>query len=147
MDTLVFEDTPRYDAWLKFVLGGVLALLFLSGVILAFEDIEGSLVMFGVTIFDALLFKMILPQRFQIFEDRLRIVLGGPFRINIPLSNIREARQVSAADAFIYWGIRFATSTRYVVEIVRKRGLNLVISPSAGDIFLEQMNQALGNTI
>lgn len=147
MDTLIFEDTPRYDAWLKFVLGGILALLFLSGVILAFEDIEASLVMFGATLFDAFLFKMVLPQRFQIFEDRLRIVLGGPFRINVPFSNIREMKRASAAKTFAYWGIRFATSSRYVVEIVRKRGLNIVISPAAGDIFLEQMNQAMANII
>lgn len=42
-----------------------------------------------------------------------------------------------------YWGNRFATSTSNVVEIVRKKGLNLIISPRNDDMFLEQLNQAL----
>jgi len=47
------------------------------------------------------------------------------------------------SKVFVYWSIRFATSTRHVVEIVRKKGLNLVISPSKEDIFLEKLNQAM----
>ena len=143
MENLVYEDTPRYDFWLKSILGGVLALTLILGVILLSEDIGAALAMFGVTLFDALLFKAILPRRYQIFQDRVRIVLGGPFALNIPLSNIRQARQASSSKAFAYWGFRFATSTHYVVEIVRKKGLSLVISPASGDMFLEQLNQAL----
>ena len=143
MNKLVYEDTPRYDFWLKFILVGVLVLTFIPGVILLSEETVGALILLGATLFDALLFKAILPQRFQIFEDRLKIVLGGPFAINIPFSDIREARLASGSKAFVYWGIRFATSLRYVVEIVRNEGLNLVISPASGDIFLEQLNQAL----
>ena len=140
---LLYEDTPKYDFWLKLILGGVLALTFILGIIFIFQDNEVALAMFGVTLFDALLFKAILPQRFQIYEDRVRIVLGGPLAINIPFSNIRTVRTVSARKVFVYWGIRFSTSTHSIVEIVRKKGLALVISPANGDMFLEQLNQAL----
>ena len=99
--------------------------------------------MFGITLFDALLFKTILPQRFQIYQDRVRIVLGGPLAINIPFSNIRTVRMVSARKVFVYWGNRFATSTHSIVEIVRKKGLGFAISPANRDMFLEQLNQAL----
>jgi hypothetical protein len=95
-----------------------------------------------VTLFDAVLFKAVLPRRFQIFEDRLRILLGGPLAINIPLSNIAEAKTAAAGKTFIYNGIRLATSSRHVVEIVRKQGMNLVISPAHDDMFLDQLNQA-----
>ena len=98
--------------------------------------------MFGITLFDALLFKAILPRRYQIFEDRLRILMGGPFAINISFSNIEEAKPASGRKAFAYRSLRLATSTNHVVEIVRKKGLNLVISPSNDDMFLEQLNQA-----
>jgi len=74
MKNLVYEDTPRYDFWLKSILGGVLALTLILGVILLSEDIGAALAMFGVTLFDALLFKAILPRRYQIFQDRVRIV-------------------------------------------------------------------------
>jgi len=141
-NTLLYEDTPHYDFWLKLILGGILALTFILGIVFISQDTEAAMVMFGITLFDALLFKAILPRRFQVFEDRLRILLGGPFAINIPFSNIAEAKPASGRKVFVYWGQRFATSTRHVVEIVRKKGLNLVISPAHDDMFLEQLNRA-----
>ena len=143
MNTMVYEDTPRYDSWLKLLLGSVLALTLILGFVLLSTDIGAAWVMFGVTLFDALLFKAILPRRFQIFQDRVRIVLGGPLAINIPFSNIRTVRTVSARKVFVYWGNRFATSTHSIVEIVRKQGMGVVISPANSDMFLEQLNQAL----
>ena len=140
---MIYEDTPKYDLWLKLILGGVLALTLILGVILIYRDTEAAIAMFGITGFDALLFKAILPSRFQIFEDRLKILLGGPFSINILLSNIAEVKPASSRKIFAYWGIRFATSASNVVEIVRKKGLNLIISPRNDDMFLEQLNQAL----
>ena len=143
---LLYEDTPKYDSWVKLILGSILALTFILGIIFISSDIEAALVMFGITVFDALLFKTILPRRFQIFEDRLKILLGGPFSINIPFTNIMEAKSVSGSKALVYWGIQFATSTSHVVEIIRKKGLNLIISPSNPDTFLEQLKQSL-NTL
>ena len=140
---MIYEDTPKYDLWLKLILGGVLALTLILGVIFIYRDTEAAIAMFGITVFDALLFKTILPRRFQIFEDRLKILLGGPFSINILLSNIAEVKPASSRKIFAYWGIRFATSTSNVVEVVRKKGLNLIISPRNDDMFLEQLNQAL----
>ena len=142
VNNLIYEDTPRFDIWLKLILGGVLAYTLILGLLLISEDIGVALLMFVVTLFDALLFKAVLPQRFQIFEDRMKIILGLHFAINIPFSDIADARSVSGSKAFAYWGIRFATSTRCVVEIVRKRGLNLLISPGQDDIFLERLNHA-----
>ena len=124
-------------------MGGVLALTFILGVVFLFEDVGAAWVMFGVTLFDVLLFKAVLPQRYQIFQNRLKIVLGGPFALNIPLSNIKDARPASSRKAFVYWGHRFATSSSGVVEIVRSRGMGVVISPANSDMFLKQLNQAL----
>lgn len=142
-DVLIYEDTPKYDLWLKLIIGGVLALTSILGVISIYQDTKSALIMFGITLFEALLFKAILPQRLQIFEDSLRIVLGGPLAVNISLFNIRYARSVSGSKAFVYCGSRFATSSRGVVEIVRKKGLNLVISPTHDDMFIELLNQAI----
>ena len=89
--------------------------------------------MFGVTVFDALLFYAILPKRYQIFQDKVKIVLGQPIAIDIPLSTIREARPAPGSRTFVYGGIRLATSSRNVVEIVRSKGLNIVISPANRD--------------
>lgn len=140
---LIFEDKPKYDLWLKLILGGVLALTLILGIIFIYQDTEAAVAMFGITLFDALLFKAILPRRFQIYQNKVRIVLGGPLAIDIPFSNIQTVRTVSARKVFVYWGNRFATSTHNIVEIVRKKGLAFVISPANRDMFLEQLHQAL----
>jgi len=143
MNELVYEDTPRYDNWLKLILGSVLALTFVLGILLLFEDNAGAWIMLVVTLFDALLFYEVLPHRYQIFKDRLRILLGRPFSINIPLSTIKEVRSASGWKAFAYKGIRLATSSKNVVEIIRHKGWNIVISPANRDVFLEQLGYAL----
>ena len=142
----VYEDTAQYDPWLKLILGGVLALTLIPGIILLSADLLGAWIMFGATAFDVLLLYAILPRRYQIFRDRVKIVLGQPFAIDIPLSTIREARPAPGSKAFAYWGIRFATSSRSVVEIVRSKGLNIVIAPANRGAFLEHLGQVLEAT-
>ncbi|MDP6126883.1 MAG: hypothetical protein QF713_02160 [Dehalococcoidales bacterium] len=62
---------------------------------------------------------------------------------NIALSEIEEARSRTGTAAFIYFGIRFATSASHTVEIVRGRCRNMVISPSDDGEFIKQLNQAI----
>jgi len=140
---LGYEDIPKYDLWLKLILGGTLAFTFVLSIVLLSVDLLGAWIAFGVTIFNVLLFHAILPRRYQIFQDKVRIALGRPFAFNIPLSTIREARSASGSKAFAYRGLRFATSSRSVVEIIRHKGWNVVISPANRDLFLEQLAQAL----
>ena len=141
--SLLHEDTAEYDSWLKLILGGTLSFTLLLGVYLLYVDRTGALICFGVTVFDALLFYAILPQRYQIWTDRVRIVLGRPFSVNLPLSTISEARPTSGAKAFAYRGVRFATSSKTVVEIVRHRSWNFVISPVNRELFLEWLAEVL----
>ena len=142
MNKLLFQDSPKFDFWIKFILGSILAGTFVLGIVYLSQDIEAAIAMFAITLFDAILFKAILPSKFQIFDDRLRIVLGGPLSFSIALSNIVEVKMVSGSKLSVYWGIKFATSASGVVEIVRKNGLNVIISPSNPEMFLEQFNQA-----
>ena len=140
---LIHEDVPRYDLWLKLLLSGILGFTLILGIILLPVDLAGAYVCFGATVFDALLFYAVLPRRYQIFQDRVRLVLGRPFALDLPFSTIKEVKVASSVKAFAYWGLRFATSARSVIEIVRHKGWNVVISPANPDLFLEQLTQAL----
>jgi hypothetical protein len=140
---LSYEDIPKYDSWLKTFIIGLTALTLIPGLIFLFFNTELAITMFALTVFDGLLFYFIIPRRFQIYEDRLRIQLGGPLAFNLSLENINKARQGSRDDIFIYWGIKFGTSTSNVVEIVRKRGMNIIITPANYDEFLNQLNRAI----
>jgi len=140
---LLYEDTARTDTWLKLMLGGILVMFLVLGGVLLFQDKEDAFGMFGIAVFYALLFKIVMPQRYQIYSDKVRIVLGGPFAWNIPFSTIKEVRPASGVSAFAYSGIRFATSSKNVVEIRRSKGCNVVISPSNKDVFLEQVRTVM----
>lgn len=142
MNYLLYEDKPKYDVWIIVLLGGVVALTFILGIVQISVDTKEAFSVFGVVFFEIILFRIILPRRFQILSDKLRIVLGGPFAINIPLSDIKEVKSRTGIKAFIYFGIRFATSSNHTIEIVRHKGLNMVISPTNDDEFIKQLNQA-----
>ena len=141
---LVYETTAAYDRWLKLILVGVIALVLVLRITLAPIDSENPWwVIFALAAFYAFLLHAVMPRRFLVFQDRLRIVLGRPFGFNIPFSSTKEARVASSGKMYVYWGIQFATSTGSVVEIVRRRGLNIIISPTDREMFVEQLNQAL----
>jgi hypothetical protein len=110
--SLIFEDRPKYDLWLKLILGGILALTLVLGILFIYRDTEAAIVLLGITLFDALLFWAIFPRRFQIFEDKLKILLSGPLAINIPLSNIAEAKPASSSKVFFLLGHPFCNFHR-----------------------------------
>ncbi len=139
---VVYEDVPEYDSWNKYIIGGIIAVPLIVGIVLLAVDTLGATIMFGITVFDALLFWCILPKRFLVYEDRVKIVLGGPFSIAIPFRDIIQVRQATKDMAWVYWGMRLGTSLRYQVEIERRNGLSVLISPSQGEDFIEQLNQA-----
>lgn len=142
---VVFEDGPVYDKLNKYLVGGIIAIPLIIAIVLLTQDILGATIMFGVTVFDAILFWCILPKRFLVYEDRLKIVLGGPFSYTIPFRDITNVRQATKDMAWVYWGLRLGTSQKYQVEIDRKNGLGVIISPSMENEFIERLNQAREN--
>lgn len=144
---VVFEDKPVYDKLNKYLIGGILAVPLIVTIVLLTQDILGAAIMFGITVFDAILFWCILPKRFLAYEERLKIVLGGPFSYTIPFRDIINVRQATKDMAWVYWGLRLGTSQKFQVEIERKNGLGVIISPSMENDFIEQLNQVKENYI
>ena len=138
----LYEDRARYDYWLRLILFGIPLILLSIGIILMPKDREGAIAVFSGSLFVTFLFYLVLPKKYQIFEDKLKIVLGWPLYVDLSLVNISDSQITSGRKVFAYWGIRFATSTKSVVEIIRKRGLNIVISPSNGSLFVNRLNEA-----
>ncbi|MFC2014015.1 hypothetical protein ACFLU8_03960 [Chloroflexota bacterium] len=142
MKPLLYEDRARYDCWLRLILFGIPIILLIVGIILIPEDREGVIAVFSGSLFVIFLFYLVLPKKHQVFEDKLKIVLGWPLYVDIALTNISDSQITSGRKAFAYWGIRFATSSKSVVEIIRKRGLNIVISPGNGPLFVDRLREA-----
>ena len=138
----LYEDRARYDYWLRLILFGIPLILLVVGLILIPEDREGAIAMISGSLLILFLFYLVLPKNYQVFEDKLRIVLGWPLHIDLSLANISDSQITTGRKVFAYWGIRFATSSKSVVEIIRKRGLNIVISPSNALLFVDRLNEA-----
>lgn len=140
---MAHEELPQYDSWVRIIFLIPFG-LFIAAMFLAYSnEYEGFLVLIAEAALVGLIFYFIMPRKYQIYEDRLRIVLGTPFGVSIPFSTIKEVKRASGFKAYVYSGVRFATSSRNIVEIVRSRGLNYVISPQNVDFFIERFNEAL----
>ncbi len=141
--TLIYEDVPRFDSWMKPFVSGFIMFFLILGLIFLYFTVELAITSFAIAVFIGLIFTIIIPRRFQIFEDRLRIQLGGPIAFNVPLKSIEEARHGASGDILFYWGIKFGTSTSNVVEIIRNKGMNVIITPTHFTAFLNQLNHAV----
>ena len=144
---LIHEELAEYASWFKLLFLIPIG-IFIGAVVSSLnQESEASLVLLGEGVLFVLIFYFLMPRRYQIFHNSLKIILGSPLAIDIPFSSIKEVKQSSGVKALVYYGVRFATSTKYVVEVVRNKGLNYVISPKNGEIFLDQLKQAIKNEI
>ena len=90
----------------------------------------------------------ILPQRYEIWPDRMRIVFPWG-RWDLPFDTIDTAQPGKGWEAYAYTGLRFATSPGQSI-VVRRRGSNLftrphvVISPVDRTVFLRELDKAMG---
>ena len=139
----MYEDAARYDRVQIVLLAVIIGATLVPGVILLFYQLAGAAAMFGATLLDILIFHLVFPRRYQVFNTKLRIVLGWPVRWDIKLSTIKEARPAPAISTWIYGGVRLATSSATAVEILRKQGMDVIISPSDRQTFLERLNDAI----
>ena len=140
MDSLVYEDKPLYDIWFRAILGLIVVIVVVPALFLFNSDRETSIGLLG-TIIIAILLWVVLPRKYLILHDRVKIMLGGRLSLTISFDNIEAARIPKG----LTMGINFVTSVKNPVEIVRKKGMNVNISPTNRDLFIENMDKALNN--
>ena len=96
--------------------------------------------MLGDAFIIGLILWLVLPHSYQVFEDRLRIVLGGPLAVNIDFAQINKIEITNKLDLTVNFVTTVANS---YVRIIKKRGLNVAISPEHSELFVEEANRAL----
>ncbi len=141
MESIIYEDTPQYDSWLKALM--VLPVFFIVGGLyyLFTADVPSAVGLFATALLMGCIYWAIFPRKYQIHESKFRIVLGGQFSFNIPFETLETAGKQEG----ISLGLNFATTfvTERIVEIKRKKGMNVNITPSNRDLFLENLNKAV----
>ena len=101
---------------------------------------EGGLALLFEALLLGLIFWIVFPRRYEVYEDHLSIVLGGPFAVKIRFEKI-QAVEVTRRTGLT---VNFCTSFKmtYVI-IVIKQGLSIAITPTSNDLFADNTNRAL----
>ena len=142
MDSLIYEDTPHYGIWMKAFMVTPLALAFFLGLeFLKTNDTEGIVTLLSTIALMFVAFWVIFPRKYCILDSKIKIVLGKPLSFSISFKTIETARVPQG----LALGINFATSfsAKDSVEIVRKRRLNVNITPSNPELFIANLDKAL----
>jgi hypothetical protein len=141
MDSVIYQDAPRYDVYLKSIM--VLPVFFIGFGIyyLIVAEVEAAATMFAATLLMAAIFWAVFPRKYLILDSKFKIILGGPFSVNVPFDNLEAATKPEGLTI----GFNFATcfSNNRTVQIIRKKGWHVNITPTDRDLFLENLNKAL----
>ena len=137
---ILYRDRPKYGLVVKLILV-IPAALLVGGLSLYFlGEIAGSLPLLLEAFIIGLLFWLIFPREYQVYEDHLSIVLGGPFSVTVGFANIKVIK-ITCQTGF---AVNFATRiTKNHVEIVKGSGWSIAITPSNNASFVDNANKAL----
>ena len=135
---------------LNVALGLVTVGLLVAAVIVLAVWPEGAAVLLFTivtTIASLALVWLILPSRYEIWPDRVRLIFPM-WGWDLPFDTIDTAQHGKRWEAYAYTGVRFATSPGQSI-VVRRRGSNLfkrphaVISPADRAVFLRELDKAV----
>ena len=162
MGNLVYEDDPwalRLPYWTNLraywsrgpavgihILPVTFTIL-IVGVLLALYQEAVFLGILGLTcILTAAVGLALCPTKYQIFNEKIRIVLGYILHFDIPFNNIENA---TAATFGNLWGLNLNFINSYsgddILQIIRKCGAKIHITPWDRKLFLEHLNKALAD--
>ena len=103
-------------------------------------DSSGGLALLAEAFIIGLIFWVVFPRKYQVYEDHVRIMLGGPFSVKVGFDKIKKIEVTSR----LTFSVNFVTKfTKNCVEIAKKRGLSIAITPRDNDLFVEKANEAL----
>lgn len=167
MDNLIYEDNPwtywrlpflerqriykTSAAWTRGLPWSVhstpvVFIIVFTGMLVAFTlPSTMSLGIFVATVFlVGIAVTAINPTKYQIFNDKIRIVLGFVLHFDIPFSSVEN---LSAATFQDLLGLNLNFINSYgsddILRITRKRGAKIYITPNDRNLFLEHLNKAL----
>jgi hypothetical protein len=138
---LLYQDEPAYGSPVKLIIIMVpMLLLGLSAYMWSTGERAGGLTLGAEACFIGFVFWIIFPRRYQVYEDHLRIALGGSLAVRIGFDQVK-AIEVTSNNSLT---VNFTTTvTKTYVRIVKKRGLSVAITPRSRDTFVENANRAM----
>jgi hypothetical protein len=140
---LLYEDEPA--GWIFKFFFVIVTLILLAGSI--FFWVSGNnasgLTLLVVAFVIGLTFWIVSPRKYQVYEDHLQILLGGPFVVKIGFDQISTI-EVTDSTALEITAIKLISKVNNTyVRIGRKKGLSITITPKSDVLFVENANRSL----
>jgi hypothetical protein len=130
----------------------IIALLLLTDIVLAvvllvLVNALSAVVTFVSMLATFVLIWLILPRRYEVWQDRLRIVFPA-WGWDLPYEGIETVRAGRWYEAYGFAGWRFATAPSQTVTVLRHNPNmvthpNIVISPANREEFLRHLRRAM----
>jgi hypothetical protein len=141
MESVIYEDSPHYDVWLKGIMMLPVFFIVMGLYYLFIGQVESGIGLFATAVLMGAIYWAVFPRKYQVLDSKLRIVLGGPFSFNISFNTLETAGKPEGVSL----GLNFATTfiSEHIVEIKRKKGMTVNITPNDRDQFLENLNKAV----
>ena len=141
---MITSTAPKYDLWILGLIFGTPAATLVLGIVLIVADGLGAGVgVLAVSVLTGLLCWSVVPRKYEIRPDMMRVVLGWPFALSVPFSAVAEIRPARWSNTLAHSGLRFATSVKTPVLVARRRGWDIVISPKNRQEFVDAASHAL----
>ncbi len=139
--SILYEDKAASGWILKLVFLILPAVLIIAGLYLWYSSQDsGNLGLVIVGIIIGLVLWFILPRKYQVFEDHLRIVFVEPIALVARFNQIASIEVTTRTALTVNLVSRIAKA--YVI-IVKRKGLSIAITPEHSDLFVENANRAL----
>jgi len=141
---LLYQDKPKYGLLMKLILIIPVALLASSIYLWSTGDTLVGLILLIEALIIGLILWFVLPREYQVYENHLRVVLGGPFSVKVGFHSIEAIRITNRLTLTVNFT---TTIARSYVEIVIRKGMNIAITPTDKESFVEKGNQALSRWV
>lgn len=141
MEQIVYEDKTQTDIWIRLIISLPSVTMFASALlVLEAAPQEGIYMLAASILLWLLLYFMVIPCKYVIYKGRIVIGFRGPFSFNIPFSTVKGLRR----DVTLSMGINLPTriSSANAIQIVRKKQMNIMITPSDINAFLKGFDKA-----
>ena len=140
---LLYEDEPA--GWIFKFFFVIVTLVLLAGSVyfLVSGNNASGLTMLVVAFVIGLTFWIVSPRKYQVYEDHLQILLGGPFVVKIRFDQIATI-EVTGRTTAEFTAIKLISKvTNTYVRIGMKKGLSITITPKSDALFVENANRSL----
>lgn len=135
-----YEDRPSIDIWAKLILSLPILILIIETIHIWTNDPSYGMYVALLTILIGIVFIFILPNRYSILDDKIKIGFRGPFSFNIPFETITALRQQRRSTI----GINLTTclSAARALEIIRKKRMTVTITPGDREAFISNFEKS-----